>query len=91
MIILTEKEFKELYGDTQWALIGGDGRYNNLPEEEFILTDCTDIDGNPTSKLVAIDNTTSECWLEEFDTIAEAVAYLKRDYAPELEFSLERR
>lgn len=36
----------------------------------------------PTGLYVAIDNSTGDAWVEDFDTMAEAIAWLKQEKPP---------
>ena len=73
--LMTEKEFNEQPYGGNW-MVSHNGKYDNLPQEVFILTGCRDSKGNTsTHPFVVIDNRTNDCLVEEFMTLIEAYLY----------------
>ena len=69
MNVLTESLFNYKYPN---AFEPTDGKYKNLPKEKFLLFQ------TKSGLFIAIDNTTGDCWTEEFKTKQEAIAWLKK-------------
>ena len=69
---MTEKEFNSQPYGGNW-MVANNGKYDNLPREAFILTDCVDKDGKLSKRpFVTMDNRTGDCWVEEFETLQRA-------------------
>ena len=75
MLTMTEKEFNKKYPNWDDGDFGG--KYYNLPKEKFLL-----IGESVSAKkiiYVAIDNSDYCCYVEDFETLAEALAYLNNE------------
>ena len=76
--LMTEEEFNGTNEFQNWCETIN-GKYDYLPRECYILTNCKNVDNEVELAIrpfVAIDNRTGDCWVEEFQTLIEAYLYL---------------
>lgn len=72
IVRITEDEFCSLYPD---YYISVNGKYDNLPRKAFVLSSCR-VDGEPTDMWVGVDNRTGDCWIEDFESLNEAIEWI---------------
>lgn len=64
-VIMSSKDFNREY--PEWH-IPTNGKYTSFPADKYII-----IDGD---KFVGIDNSTNDAWVEEFNTLLDAMRWI---------------